>query len=260
MLQTSASSAAGTGRASASLPSQSRRVSDAPTRMFHWLFALSFVGAWLTAESEHWRAMHVTLGYAMVGLLGFRIVYGLIGPRHARLGLLWRKLTGASTWMRSLRAAFGGSGTVNWRQGQNLMVAAAVATLLLVVVPVTLTGYLTYNDWGGEWLEEAHELFANAFLTAVIVHLAMLVVLSLLRRQNQALPMLTGRIPGAGPDLVHKARRPLAAVLLLAVIGFGAWQWHDAPAGLVPADDTSAGAADETRIRNPMNHNEGSST
>lgn len=262
MLQTSPSSAAGPSRATASLPPRSRRVSDAPTRMFHWLFALSFVGAWLTAESEHWRAMHVTLGYVMAGLLGFRIVYGLVGPRHARLGLLWRKLTGASTWMRSLRAAFGGGGSsrVNWRQGQNLLAAAAVATLLLVVVPVTLTGYLTYNDWGGEWLEEAHEFFANAFLTAVLAHLAMLVVLSVLRRQNQALPMLTGRIPGAGPDLVQKSRRPLAAALLLAVIGFGAWQWHDTPAGLLPARDASTEPSDEARMRNSMTDAEGSST
>lgn len=242
MLQTSPSSAAGASRASASLPARSRRVSDAPTRMFHWLFASSFVGAWLTAESEHWRAMHVTLGYAMAGLLGFRIVYGLVGPRHARLGLLWRKLAGASTWMHSLRI-----GSVNWRQGQNLLAAAAVATLLLVVVPVTLTGFLTYNDWGGEWLEEAHEFFANAFLTAVIAHLAMLVVLSLLRRQNQALPMLTGRIPGAGPDLVTQPRRPLAAALLLAVIGFGTWQWLDTPSGLRPAREASTTPSDPAR-------------
>jgi cytochrome b len=244
MLQTSPSSAAGPGRAIPSPLPKGRLVSDAPTRMFHWLFALSFVGAWLTAESEHWRAMHVTLGYGMAGLLAFRIFYGLVGPRHARLGLLWRKLTGASTWARSLRTAFEGGGPVNWRQGQNLLGAAAVATLLLIVVPVTLTGYLTYQDWGGEWLEEAHEIFANVFLTAVIVHLALILGLSVLRRQNKALPMLTGRIPGAGPDLVKKARRPLAAALLVTLVGFGAWQWHEAPAGLLPAGDAATERSD----------------
>jgi len=53
-----------------------RRVTDAPTRMFHWLFALSFVGAYATADGESWRALHVTLGYTMVGLLVFRVLYG----------------------------------------------------------------------------------------------------------------------------------------------------------------------------------------
>jgi len=33
----------------------SRRVTDAPTRMFHWLFALCFAGAYATADGEHWR-------------------------------------------------------------------------------------------------------------------------------------------------------------------------------------------------------------
>ena len=66
-----------------------RLMIDAPVRAFHWLFALSFAGAWLTAESERWRDLHVTLGYAFAGLLLFRLVYGLVGPRQARLALMW---------------------------------------------------------------------------------------------------------------------------------------------------------------------------
>ena len=88
---TSSSSTLAAG-ASTPAPAHSRRVVDAPTRMFHWLFALSFAGAWLTGDGERWRALHVVLGYTMAGLLAFRIVYGLVGPRHARLGLTWRRL------------------------------------------------------------------------------------------------------------------------------------------------------------------------
>ena len=77
---------------------RSRLVVDAPTRMFHWLFALSFVGAYLTADGERWRALHVTLGYTFAGLLLFRVLYGLVGPRQARLGLLWRR---RARWARS---------------------------------------------------------------------------------------------------------------------------------------------------------------
>jgi cytochrome b len=201
--------------------------------MFHWLFALSFVGGWLTAESEHWRALHVTLGYTMAALLGFRLVYGLVGPRHARLSLLWRRLAGAPAWLRgTLRG--GNTQRASWSQGQNLLMAGAVATLLALVVPLTLSGYATYSDWGGDWLEELHEFFANAFLALVLGHLALLAVLSLVRRRNQALPMLTGRIAGTGPDLVRKNRPGLAALLLLAVLAFGAWQWHLSPNGLLP--------------------------
>ena len=123
----------------------SRRVTDAPTRMFHWLFALSFVGAYLTAESEHWRLLHVTLGYSFAGLLVFRLLYGVFGPRQAGLGLLWRKLGAAPAWLRSLRSGR----NVNWRQGQNLAMALAVVLMLALVIPLTLSGYATYQEWGG---------------------------------------------------------------------------------------------------------------
>ncbi|MGA0612890.1 cytochrome b/b6 domain-containing protein [Caldimonas sp. KR1-144] len=219
-------------------PSRGRRVVDAPMRMFHWLLALSFAGAWLSAESEHWRAMHVTLGYTMAGLLGWRIAYGLVGPRQARLSVLLGKLGGAREWLRSLRQ----DGTPRWRPLQNLVMAGAVVALLALVGPLALSGYAVYADWGGEWLEELHELFANALLAVVFAHLAAIVLLSLLRRRNQALPMLTGRVPEPGPDVVRANRRPLATALLAAVLAFGAWQWHEAPGGLLPAANDAATA------------------
>jgi cytochrome b len=84
-------------------PVRMRRVVDAPTRVFHALFALTFLGAYLTAEGEAMRLLHVTLGYTLAGLLVFRVVYGLVGPRHARLSLLWRKLTVAPAWLASVK-------------------------------------------------------------------------------------------------------------------------------------------------------------
>ena len=50
------------------------RVWDAPVRVFHWLLVLSFAGAYLSAESERWRLLHVTLGYTLGGLVAFRLV------------------------------------------------------------------------------------------------------------------------------------------------------------------------------------------
>ena len=222
------------------VPAPRRLVTDAPTRMFHWLFALSFAGAYLTAESEHWRLLHVTLGYSFAGLLVFRLLYGLLGPRQAGLGLLWRKLGAAPAWLRSLRTG----ASVNWRQGQNLAMALAVVLMLALVLPLTLSGYATYNDWGdvlgGDWLEETHELFGNVFLIVVLAHLALIAGLSLLRRKNQAAPMLTGRVDGPGPNLVQHNRVWLAALLLIAVLAYGAWEWQQSPNGLIPAKALSS--------------------
>lgn len=220
----------------------SRRVTDAPTRMFHWLFALCFGGAYATADGEHWRLLHVTLGYTMAGLLGFRVLYGILGPRTSGLGLLWRKLAGAPAWLRALPKATSIT-QINWRQGQKLLMALAIVLLLAMVVPLTLSGYATYNDWGevlgGDWIEEVHEFFGEAMLFVVLAHVALIAGLSMLRRKNQALPMLTGRVEGPGPNLVQKNRTWLAAALLLAVLAFGAWEWQQSPHGLIASGTTS---------------------
>lgn len=216
-----------------------RRIVDAPTRLFHWLFALSFLGAYLTADGERWRMLHVTLGYTMAGLLVFRVLYGLFGPRQAGLGLLWRKLTGAPAWLKSLPAALASGPAVNWRQGQNLLMALAVAALLALVLPLTVSGIATFHEWGGalggDWLEEIHEFFGEALLAVVLAHLAMIAALSVLRRKNQALPMITGRVEGPGPDLVQHNRVWLAALLLVAVLAYWSWEWQQSPSGLLPS-------------------------
>lgn len=210
-----------------------RRVIDAPTRMFHWLFALCFVGAYLTADGERLRLVHVVLGYSMAGLLAFRVLYGLAGPRQARLSLLWGKVANAPVWLRSVKTACLGTGRapaqVNWRQGQYLAMAMTVIALPLVVLPLTLSGYAAFHEWGGEWLEEIHEAAGEFMLWLVLGHLAFLLALSLLRRKNQATPMLTGRMDGAGPDLAKRNHAWLAVLLLAGVLSYWTWEWQQAP-------------------------------
>lgn len=209
-----------------------RRVTDAPTRVYHWLLALSFLGAYLTGDGERLRALHVTLGYTMAGLIVFRLLYGLFGPRQVRLSVLRNKLTLGLAWLRGLPASLA-RGQVNWQPGQNLLMALAITLLLLCVLPLTLSGYAIYHEWGGEWLEELHEFFGNGYLMLVLAHLGLLFGISLWRRKNQALPMLTGRLPGKGPDLVRRNQGWLAVLLLLAVLGYWRWEWQQAPNGLL---------------------------
>jgi cytochrome b len=201
-----------------------RRTVDAFTRTLHALLALSFVGAYVTAESEIFRLVHVSLGYTLGGLLVARGVWGVVGPRHARWSAMWGKLKGLGAWWHGLLA-----GQPAWRQAQNLYMALSVAVVLLLIAPVVLSGYVTYQEWMGEWMEEVHEFFGNFMLMAVLAHVAGVVLLSLLRRRNLAAPMLTGRVEGVGPDLIRSNHRPLAVLLLAAVLSFWGWQWQTSP-------------------------------
>lgn len=230
---------------SAVQPTPSRRTVDAPTRAFHALFALSFVGAYVTAEGERLRLLHVTLGYTLAGLLAFRVLYGLVGPRHVRLSLMWRKLQGVSSWLRSAvapQAAVGTAG-VNWRQGQNLLMTLAIAAQLGVAVPLVLSGMGIYQEWGvglgGDWLEEVHEWFGNLMLAIVLGHVGLVAGLSLWRRTPLAKAMLTGRVSGRGPDLIARNHWGVALALVMAVGAFWTWQWQQSPHGLISVASVS---------------------
>lgn len=198
-----------------------RLMIDAPVRAFHWLFALCFAGAWLTAESEHWRDLHVALGYAFGGLLVFRLVYGLIGPGQARLSLLGRRVAGTLDWLRGVRA-----GHLNPSRAATLGMGLTMLSLLLLAAPLVLSGYLGYTEWLGleELLEEVHEFIANAVMSLVALHLGLILLLSIQRRRNLALPMLTGRQAGAGPDVAKANRAWLGGLLVAACLGFLGWQ------------------------------------
>ena len=203
-------------------PGTTRRVNDLATRTFHWLFAFSFLGAYVTADFERLRGVHVALGYTMLGLLGFRIVWGLVGPKHVRFKLLFGKLSGLRGWLRDARQA-SSIQTIPWKQGQNLLMALVVAGLLLLVVPLVGSGYLVNNDLGGKFIESAHEFFGELYLWIVVGHLGLIVLISLLRLRNMASPMLTGRVPGPGPDLVKADQRLWAALLVLGCIAWWVW-------------------------------------
>jgi len=220
--ETIATSAASASAASPKTPS--RRVVDVPVRAMHWLMAFSFIGAYLTADGERWRLVHVSLGYTLAGLLVARLLWGVFGPRPARLSSLWRRVNGTPAW---LKAAF--TGRIDFRQGQNLLLAGSIVLLLVLIAPLTLSGLGVYQEWAGDWLEEVHEFFGNALLAVVLAHVGVVLALSLLRRRNLVAPMVTGRATGAGPDLVKRAFTGVAALLIATVLAFWAWQWQGAP-------------------------------
>jgi cytochrome b len=204
------------------------RVWDAPVRVFHWLMVLSFAGAYLTAESERWRLLHVTLGYTLGGLVAFRVLWGLVGTRYARFGSFVR---GPAAVMRYLRTLF--SGRPEHHVGHNPAGAVAIVLMLLLSIGIVATGWAIYNDVGGEWLGELHEVAANLMLGVVAVHVAGVVIASKLHHENLVRAMVTGNKQGAPSEGIRRLWRPLALVLLAAVLGFWWLQWQSAPVATV---------------------------
>lgn len=201
------------------------RVWDAPVRLFHWLLAGSFAGAWLTAESERLRVVHISLGLTMAGLLVFRLIWGVMGSRHARFTDFVRGPRAVQAYLRSLL-----QGRPEEHVGHNPAGGWMVLALLALTAVTTALGWLAYSATDADALGEAHEAAATVMLFLVGVHIAGVVVSSLLHRQNLVRAMVTGRKPAPATQDNGPPRRAVAAVLLTAVLGFWAWQWMNPPA------------------------------
>jgi cytochrome b len=195
---------------------------DAPVRVFHWLMVLCFAGAWLTAESERWRLVHVTLGYTMAGLVAFRLLWGLVGTRHARFASFVRGPRAVARYMGSIVR-----GRPEHYAGHNPAGAVAIVALLALAALTTFSGWATYNEIGGHWLEETHEAIASAMLAVVGLHVAGVAFGSIVHRENLVGSMMHGRKAVAPAEGVRSAWRSVAAIVLASVL----WFWGAQLAG-----------------------------
>jgi cytochrome b len=214
---------------------------DVPTRAFHWMLALSFVGAFLTAESERYRDVHVMLGYTMLGLVAFRLVWGLIGTRYARFGSFAHGPRSVLTYVKSVFTR-----TPQHHSGHNPAGSWAIYALLLLSLLAGASGYATLNDIGARWMEDVHEALANTLLAVVFVHIAGVVVSSVVHRENLVRSMLTGYKWAKPGDGIRTRHRLIGAVLVLAVVAFWItgpdWsQGSSAPLGKTAAVENRSG-------------------
>jgi len=203
---------------------QKIRIWDAPVRVFHWLLVFSFVGAYLTAESEVWRLVHVTLGYTLGGLLAFRLVWGVIGTRYARFGSFVRGPGAVIQYLKSIRAK-----RPEHHLGHNPAGAVAIVLLLLLGLGITATGYISYNDLGPGWVSELHDLLANAMVLVIIGHLVGVVTASLQHNENLVRSMVTGFKTGEVDQGIRRTWAVVAVAIVIAVLGFWWLQWQSAP-------------------------------
>jgi cytochrome b len=205
------------------------RVWDAPVRIVHWLIALSIPALWWTAEHDQLE-WHRRLGYGVLGLVVFRLLWGLMGGSTARFANFVRGPAAVLAYAGRLRrgervVVVGHNPMGGWSVVALLTLLASETALGLFCVDVDglesgpLSRFVSF-DIGRAAAHWHHALF-NALLGLVGLHLAAIAFYAAAKRNNLVRPMLTGWRPGADgiqPMTAAPAWRALVAIGLAAAL------------------------------------------
>jgi cytochrome b len=164
------------------------RVWDAAVRIFHWSLVTAFAIAWVTGDEM--ETAHEAAGYVILGLIAFRLVWGLAGSPYARFTQFLRGPAAVASYLGAML-----SGRERRHLGHNPAGGAMILALLATLATAGATGWMMTLDafHGVEWIEEVHEAIANLLLVLVGLHVAGVVFASLRHRENLVRAMFDGR-------------------------------------------------------------------
>lgn len=170
------------------IASRTVAVWDLPLRLWHWALAASILAAWFTPTV--YDRLHRILGYAVLALVAFRLVWGFWGSRYSRFRMVGVRLRAAPRYLLNLRHGITGR-YIGLNPAGTLMLVA----LLLSIAVSAITGAMsvTVTFFGVWWVEDTHRYSSDAVMVLVVLHVLGVVLMSLLQRENLVRAMLTGR-------------------------------------------------------------------
>ena len=218
---------------------------DRPLRLFHWLLALCVTGALVTVSlGGNWMVWHERFGLFVLGLLTFRLVWGLVGGTYARFSNFFPTPSRVSLYLRG-----------QWQElGHNPLGAFSVFAMLGLFAFQALTGLFSSDDvafYGpltrlvdsnvislmSSWHRSTEEL-----IYALLGLHILAIVLYRLRGKNLVGAMLHGRKEGTqdqqvDPDSGGGLALSIALIIAIGLVwlAWGSWIPAPPPAPAVPA-------------------------
>jgi len=217
-----------------------RTVWDLPVRIFHWLLVAAFVGAFVTNKlGVAYFGWHVLCGYAVIVLVAFRIVWGVVGTRHALFRNFVRgpieTLRYAASVLRGRPPAYAGHNPLGALMVVVLLLALGVQAILglfgndEIVNVGPLYGYV--SDAVSLRLTSLHRHLFYWIAAAIGIHVAAV----LIHGERLVKAMISGRKPShivGAHDAIHASRSWLAALVVVLLVGALAWVVETAPAAV----------------------------
>ena len=206
------------------------RVWDLPTRLFHWTLVATTVALVVTAKvGGNAMQLHLNLGYFMLALLAFRLVWGLVGGHWSRFGSFFYTPGQIVRYLKEKPESVGHS------PSGALAVFALLTILLLQVTSglmtddeIAFSGSLT-RVVSGDWIGLAswyHSDVGQYLLMGIVaLHVSAIVFFVAVRKRSLVRPMVLGdkQMPQAAVSSKDSAGTRILALLVLLAVGGLAW-------------------------------------
>ena len=180
------------------------RVGDLPTRVFHWALVTCVAATVASAQQGgNWMAWHTRLGAVILGLLAFRIVWGLVGPRYARFRSFLYGPRALVAHFKSMRSE------ADRHAGHSPSGAASVFALLGVLVSLCASGLFSSDSISTDgplvrFASEAQVSLATSVHVTlqwviyglVALHVAAVLAYLVFKKDDLIRPMINGDKPG----------------------------------------------------------------
>jgi cytochrome b len=198
---------------------------DIPVRLFHWLLVLCLFGQWLTTEVlENSMDIHFYIGYFTLGLIIFRLLWGLFGTRYSKFSSFIAGPKAIISYLRSLT-----SKQKNYTTGHNPLGGLLLPAVLILVGLQAISGLFTSDDIVSagpyydsansaiqQWMQWLHKNIFDVLMSLVVIHLLAIIWYRLGLKHDLITPMLTGqKIVDASKGITHSK---LVKALILAIV------------------------------------------
>jgi cytochrome b len=174
---------------------------DLPVRLFHWGFVAFFALSWASGQLGK-RDLHYQSGMVLLGLVIFRLLWGIVGSPTARFSHFLRWPHAA---VRYLRHAFA-ERLPSYSHGHNAAGGLMVVMLIVLAGVQAVSGMSSTDDvlfegplygrwpgWLGSILEKLHGPLANVLLALALLHILIIVFYRWFKRENLVSAMIRGR-------------------------------------------------------------------
>ncbi len=165
-----------------------KKVWDPLVRIFHWTLVGCFAANAIIVDPE--AKAHLWIGYTIIGLVTFRIIWGVIGTKYARFSSFPPNVSASLQQAKDMLRP-----SKDHHIGHTPLGALMIYNLILTLAGIGVSGYLMTTDmfWGVEWPEEVHEALVTWAEISALAHIAAVIFESRRTQVNLVKAMITGR-------------------------------------------------------------------